>query len=83
MAAENMVDVGKVVATSVETAVHNPRLTLAKFLASLRGTEEEVYGKLITLRARVMVMEALAWRKLLEDIKTEAAHPLHPDWQGR
>jgi hypothetical protein len=69
-------------AAAVGTTASSPRLTLARFLATLRGTEEEIYGRLIQLRAKAMVMEAHAWRQLLEDIKAEAAHPLHPKWTG-
>ena len=73
----------KTPATAPAAGPSSPRLTLSRFLATLRGTDEEVYGKLIQLRAKTVMMEADAWRRLLEDLKAEAAHPLHPNWKGR
>lgn len=73
----------KTTATAPAAGPSGPRLTLARFLATLKGTEDEVYSKLIQIRAKTVMMEAEAWRRLLEDLKGEAAHPLHPNWRGR
>lgn len=59
------------------------RITLQRFVATLKGTEDEIWSKLLQFRAKAMLMEVSAWRKLIEDLKAEPAHPHHPDWPGR
>lgn len=57
------------------------KLHIDKFLASLKGTEDEVYARLIRYEAKLKVMEAEAWKAMLDGVKARAAHPHHPDWQ--
>lgn len=50
------------------------RIPLRRWLARLRGTDEEVYSKLLIAEAGLVAKTAEAWRELLEEIKGRPAH---------
>lgn len=60
-----------------------PVLTLDKFLRTLRGTEKEVWGKLLRAEARAKAMTAEAWHELLAEIEKRPAHPADPAFQQK
>lgn len=50
------------------------KVPLAQWLKGLRGTEEQVYAKVLRAEAGLVAKTAAAWRDLLEEIKNRPAH---------
>lgn len=53
-------------------------ISLDRFLKQIKGTENEVWGKILRVEARAKVMTAEAWSLLLQEISGRPAHPSDP-----
>lgn len=71
MAEEGTVEGGE---PQAQPPVHIP---LKRYLSRLKGTDEEIYSKLLQIEAGMVAKTAEAWRALLEEIKNRPAHPGH------
>lgn len=47
-------------------------ITKAKFIKSLKGTEDEVFSRLIQHEVKLQAMTAQAWAKVMKQLKGEA-----------
>jgi hypothetical protein len=59
-----------------------PKLTVSQFVQTLKGTEHEVWTRLLLGRHRFAVMTASAWHAVLREIGVEPAHPHDSRYDG-
>ena len=62
------------------TPTPGPLVSLERFLKSLKGTEDEIWGKLLRVEAKAKAMTVEAWKQFIAEIAARGAHPLHPDF---
>lgn len=59
--------------TTTPQARKEPMIRISRYLATLKGTRDEIYSKLITLESRPKARTAKGWADFLVELKARPA----------